>query len=91
MTYPKGVGVFDITVDATGFEKVTAALQAAAETDPQASQILQAAQMAQGLAKAQPDGRLVWEIDGKEDGSVSINGAMVKPADPLPAPAPQQP
>jgi hypothetical protein len=88
VTYPNGVGVFDITVDATGFDKVTAALQAAGESDPQASQILLAAQMAQGLARPQPDGRLVWEIDGKEDGSVSINGTMVKPAD---APASPQP
>ncbi|TIU51152.1 MAG: hypothetical protein E5W19_06000, partial [Mesorhizobium sp.] len=35
-----------------------------------------------GFAKTLPDGKLEWAINTKADGSVTVNGVMLKPADP---------
>jgi hypothetical protein len=38
-----------------------------------------------GFGKTLPDGRLEWVINSRADGSVTVNGAMLKPADPVEA------
>ncbi|MGX7873047.1 hypothetical protein ACVDG5_009785 [Mesorhizobium sp. ORM6] len=35
-----------------------------------------------GFAKTLSDGRLEWVVSTKADGSVTVNGVMLKPADP---------
>ena len=82
MSFAGGKPAMTVTVDVTGFDKVVAVVQAAAATDPQAQQAFPPLLAARGFAKTLPDGRLQWAIEAKPDGSVRINGAVVKPADP---------
>ncbi|AZN99624.1 hypothetical protein EJ066_22255 [Mesorhizobium sp. M9A.F.Ca.ET.002.03.1.2] len=81
MTFPDKKPDATMTVDVAGYDKIVQAVQAAAKTDPQAAQVLPAALAVKGFAKTLSDGRLEWVIDAKADGSVVVNGAMLKPAD----------
>jgi len=62
------------TVSADGLDKALALLQEAAGTDPEAEAAILSLTYAKGLAKAGPDGRLVWivEFDGTD---VTVNGS----------------
>ncbi|MDQ6437618.1 hypothetical protein RB623_26495 [Mesorhizobium sp. LHD-90] len=86
MVFPGGKPVFDMTFEASGYDKAMATLQEAAPSDPRAAEALPALAMVKGMAKTLPDGRLQWAVSVKADGSAFVNGTMVKPAD---APAPQ--
>jgi hypothetical protein len=84
MTFPRGRADkpdATVTIDVKGYDKITDALQEAAKTEPQASQVFTGALMAKGFGKAMPDGSLEWAVTVKADGSVSINGATLKGAD----------
>lgn len=81
MTFPGKKPDTAMIVDVAGYEKIVQAVQAAAKTDPQAAQVFPAALAIKGFAKTLPDGRLEWAIDVKGDGSIIVNGAMLKPAD----------
>lgn len=81
MTFPGKKPDATMTVDVAGYDKIVQAAQAAAKTDPQAAQVFPAALAIKGFAKTLPDGRLEWVIDAKADGSIIVNGAMLKPAD----------
>ena len=72
----------NLTVDVAGFDKVVANLQEAAKSEPEVGQYVPAALMVKGFAKTLPDGRLEWVVNTKADGSVTVNGVMLKPADP---------
>lgn len=72
----------NLTVDVAGYDKIVAALQTAAKTEPEAAQYFPFALAIKGFAKTLPDGRMEWVIKVKADGSVAVNGAMLKPADP---------
>jgi hypothetical protein len=72
-----------MTVDVAGYDKIVAALQTAAKTEQEAAQFFPFALAAKGFAKTLPDGRIEWVINAKPDGSVLVNGAMLKPADPI--------
>ncbi len=82
VTFPDGKPEVNMTVDATGYDRIVEALQAAAATDPQAGQYLPAMLAVKGFAKTLPDGRIQWAINRAADGSVRVNGVMLKPADP---------
>lgn len=86
MTFAGGKPALTATVEAAGFDKVMEAIQAATASAPEAQQMYLVAVAAKGFSKTLPDGRLQWLVDMKPDGAVTVNGAMVKPAD---APAPQ--
>ncbi|WP_442579198.1 hypothetical protein ACSBOB_27385 [Mesorhizobium sp. ASY16-5R] len=90
LTFPGGRPVFDMTLEAAGYDKVVATLQSAAASDPQVAEMLPALAMVKGFAKTLADGRLQWAINIRADGSAFVNGTMVKPADPVPMPAPPQ-
>lgn len=75
----------DLTVEASGYDALVRALTEAAATDPIAQQAQPVALAGQSMAKRLPDGRLQWIFKAAPDGSVRVNGAMLKPAD---APAP---
>jgi hypothetical protein len=74
------------TVEAAGFDKAMQTIQEATATAPEAQQAYMVAVAAKGFAKTLADGRLQWVIEMAPDGAVTVNGAMVKPADP---PTPQ--
>ncbi|RVA09597.1 hypothetical protein EN932_22165, partial [Mesorhizobium sp. M7A.F.Ca.US.002.01.1.1] len=57
-------------------------LQEAAKSEPEVAQYVPVALMAKGFGKTLPDGRLEWIVNAKADGSVTVNGVMLKPADP---------
>ena len=90
MMFPDGKPVMNATIEAAGFDKAMATLQAAAPTDQQVAEMLPALAMVKGFGKALPDGRLQWAVNVRADGSAFVNGTMIKPADPVPAP-PQTP
>lgn len=83
MTFPGKKPDADVTIDVTGYDKIVASLQEAAKTDPQASQAFTGALAIKGFAKTLPDGRIEWVINARPDGSVTVNGAMLKGPDPV--------
>jgi len=79
----------NMTVEATGYDKMVEVIQNASATDTQAQQAFPVLLAVKGFAKTLPDGKLQWIVNVKPDGSVLINGGMVKGPDPvLPEPAP---
>ncbi|TIS58325.1 hypothetical protein [Mesorhizobium sp.] len=82
MTFPGMKPEANVTVDVAGYDKIVESLQAAAKSDPEAAQYFPVALAVKGFGKTLPDGRLEWAINAKADGSVMVNGAMLKPADP---------
>ncbi len=78
----------NVTIDATGYDKMVEALQAAATSDPQAQQIFPVTLAFKGFAKTLPDGALQWIVNARADGSIFINGGLIKGADTIPAPEP---
>ncbi|MDX8482159.1 hypothetical protein RFN28_27420 [Mesorhizobium sp. VK24D] len=81
MTFPGKKPDATMTVDVAGYDKIVQALQEGAKSDEQMAQAFPFALAVKGFGKALPDGRLEWVIDAKADGSVTVNGAMLKPAD----------
>jgi hypothetical protein len=67
-----------VTIEADGFDKSLALVQAAAQANPQLQQVLQGLAIAKGLAKAGADGKLSWQIALAADGGVTVNGQKVK-------------
>jgi acylphosphatase len=70
-----------VTVDVAGYDKIVDALKEAAKSDQQMAQAFPFALAVKGFGKTLPDGRLEWVIDTKADGSVKVNGAMLKGPD----------
>jgi hypothetical protein len=72
-----------VTVDVAGFDKIVEGLQEAAKSEPEVAQYVPVALMVKGFGKTLTDGRMEWAINAKPDGSVLVNGVMLKPADPV--------
>jgi hypothetical protein len=85
MTFPGMKPEANLTIDIAGYDKIVESLQAAAKSEPEAAQYFPVVLAIKGFGKTLPDGRLEWVINAKADGSVMVNGAMVKPADPVEA------
>lgn len=83
MTFVGGKPAMTTTVEASGFDAALQVIQEAAATAPEAQQIQLVALAAKGFAKTLSDGRLQWVVDMTADGAVTVNGALVKPADPV--------
>lgn len=83
MTFPDEKPEANLKVDIGGYDKIVETLQAAAKSDPDAAQYVPMALVVKGFAKTLPDGHLEWVVNTKADGSVTVNGVMVKPADPV--------
>lgn len=81
MTFPGMKPEANLTIDIAGFDKIVESLQTAAKSEPEAAQYFPVVLAAKGFGKTLPDGRLEWVINAKADGSVTVNGAMLKPAD----------
>ncbi|ANT52129.1 hypothetical protein [Mesorhizobium amorphae] len=83
MTFPGKKPDANVTIDVAGYDKIVASLQEAAKTEPEAAQYFPIALAIKGFGKTLPDGRIEWAINAKPDGSVTVNGAMLKQADPV--------
>ncbi|MGX5846794.1 hypothetical protein ACWGTO_06900 [Mesorhizobium sp. PL10] len=83
VTFPNKKPDASMTIEVTGYDKIVAVLQDAAKTDRDASQAFTGALAIKGFAKTLPDGRVEWVISAKPDGSVTVNGAMLKGPDPV--------
>lgn len=82
MTFPGGEKPdATVTVDVAGYDKIVDALKEAAKGDEQMAQAFPFALAVKGFGKTLPDGRLEWTINTKADGSVTVNGAMLKGPD----------
>jgi uncharacterized membrane protein YgcG len=82
MTFPGGEKPdATVTVDVAGYDKIVNALKEAAKSDEQMAQAFPFALAVKGFGKTLPDGRLEWVINTKADGSVAVNGAMLKGPD----------
>ncbi|AGB71917.1 MULTISPECIES: hypothetical protein [Rhizobium] len=67
-----------MTVLARDLDKTIAAIQEAAKTKEDLSQLSFGLMMAKGFAKTDADGRSRWDIDLSDDGHVSVNGQVLK-------------
>jgi len=67
-----------MTVFARDLDKTIAAVQEAAKTKPDLSQLSFGLMMAKGFAKTDTDGRARWDIDLSDSGSVTVNGQVMK-------------
>lgn len=83
MTFVGGKPAMTTTLEAAGFDAAVQAIQQAAATVPEAQQMQLVALAAKGFAKSLPDGKLQWVVDMTADGAVTVNGVLVKPADPV--------
>jgi hypothetical protein len=72
LTKPKPSG--KITIEADGFDKSLAIVQAAAQSDPKLQQVLTGLTMVKGLAKQSPDGKPSWVLEYSVDGVFTVNG-----------------
>jgi hypothetical protein len=68
-------------VDVAGYDKIVDALKEGAKSDEQMAQAFPFALAVKGFGRTLPDGRLEWVINTKADGSVAVNGAMLKGPD----------
>ena len=71
----------EATVFARDLDKTIAAVQELAKTDPDLNQVSFGIMMVKGFAKTDPDGRSRWDISISRDGSISVNGQVMKGAD----------
>ena len=69
---PGGMPTGTARVTATGYDAAMAVLDGA--PDEMKQNVLPVMGMARGLAKQQPDGSLLWEIDASKPGTLMING-----------------
>ncbi|CDX27787.1 conserved exported hypothetical protein [Mesorhizobium plurifarium] len=82
MTFPGGEKPdATVTVDVAGYDKIVDALKEGAKSDEQMAQAFPFALAVKGFGRTLPDGRLEWVINTKADGSVAVNGAMLKGPD----------
>lgn len=83
MTFPGEKPQATVTFDVAGYDKLVEGLQEAAKSEPEVAQYVPVALAVKGFGKTLPDGRLEWIVNAAPDGSVTVNGVMLKPADPV--------
>ncbi len=71
-----------LTARASGLERTIESLQRAAEKEPDLFQVVGMVQMAQGFGRKTDAGEWEWVVEAAADGSVSVNGNMLKGPDP---------
>ncbi|ALN75482.1 hypothetical protein [Aureimonas sp. AU20] len=81
MSFASGAPDAKLAIDAAGLDTVIGTLQGAAADDPSLHQAVGMLQFAKGLSKPKDGGRLEWLIEAAADGSIKINGTMIKGPD----------
>jgi hypothetical protein len=66
------------TILARDYDKTISYIQGASKQDPQLSQVSFGLMMAKGFAKTDPDGRQRWEVVADADGTVTVNGQVMR-------------
>ncbi|WP_160008168.1 hypothetical protein [Rhizobium sp. 18055] len=62
------------------FDKTLTAIQELAKANPELNQVSFGLMMVKGFGKADPDGRQRWDVSVTRDGSVTVNGQVIKGA-----------
>jgi hypothetical protein len=62
------------------FDKTLTAIQELAKANPELNQVSFGLMMVKGFGKADPDGRQRWDVSVARDGSVTVNGQVIKGA-----------
>jgi hypothetical protein len=62
------------------FDKTVTAIQELAKANPELNQVSFGLMMVKGFGKTDPDGRQRWDVNVDRDGSVTVNGQVVKGA-----------
>ncbi|WP_062206491.1 hypothetical protein [Aureimonas sp. AU12] len=81
VSFASGVPVSTMAVEVGGLDTAIATLQGAAASDPSLHQAVGLLQFAKGLSRPKDDGRVEWVVVSAGDGSVTINGTMLKGPD----------
>ena len=89
MTFVDEKPAATLTARAAGLDETIASLKRAAEREPDLHQVVGMVQMAQGLGRKTAEGDWEWVVDAAADGSVSVNGALLKGPDPETLPEPE--
>ncbi|WP_182086463.1 hypothetical protein [Aureimonas sp. ME7] len=76
----------EIAVDVGGLDTAIATLQKAAAEQPELYQAVGTLQFVKGIGRPRADGRLEWLVAAAADGSVSVNGTVLKGPDTLDEP-----
>lgn len=62
------------------FDKTVTAIQELAKSNPELNQVSFGLMMVKGFGKTDPDGRQRWDVSVARDGSVTVNGQVIKGA-----------
>lgn len=81
VTFPNAKPDVAVTFEVSGFDKLEDALKTAAASDPSAAEMFPMILAAKGFGKALPDGNIQWMVNVEPDGSVKVNGVMLKGPD----------
>jgi hypothetical protein len=81
VAFPSGIPVATMAIDVAGLDATIATLQSAAATEPSLNQAIGMLQLAKGFSRPKSDGRVEWVIATAADGSVTVNGTMLKAPD----------
>ena len=76
----RGNYTLQATILVGDYDKAIAFIQDAAKTNPKLTQVSFGMLMAKGFAKTDPDGRQRWEVAVGGDGTVTVNGQVMKTA-----------
>lgn len=78
MSFAQGAPEGRLNIEAGGLDEAIAQLQEAAAQAPELHQGVGMLQIAKGFGRPSGEGRTVWLVEAGADGSVSVNGAMLK-------------
>ncbi|WP_427026440.1 hypothetical protein ACP4J4_20005 (plasmid) [Aureimonas ureilytica] len=84
--FREGAPSANVTLEAAGLDKVIGKLQSAAQSEPDLHQTVGMLQFAKGFGRAKGEDRMEWIVAAAADGSVTVNGTMVKGPDPVAEP-----
>ncbi|WP_283194179.1 hypothetical protein [Rhizobium sp. AN80A] len=79
---PKSTTEYSMTASilARDFDKTITAIQELAKSNPELNQVSFGLMMVKGFGKTDPDGRQRWDVSVARDGSITVNGQVVKGA-----------
>lgn len=88
--FREGAPSANVTLEAAGLDKLIAKLQSAAQGEPDLYQTVGMLQFAKGFGRAKGEDRMEWIVAAAADGSVTVNGTMVKGPDPVAEPGDEE-
>lgn len=83
VSFRDGAPAANVTLETVGLDKVIATLQEAGKSEPELNQTVGMLQFAKGFGRPKGEDRMEWIVAALADGSVTVNGTMVKGPDPI--------